>query len=94
MNDTATLPEEVEATVQDLLKLPPEQRVAIGERLFDSVGSDVNITDVDRAWIQVAAQRARDLREGRVQAVSIDDAVEKARKAVDAVRSSGAESDS
>lgn len=93
MTETTTLNSDVEATVQELLKLPVEQRIAIGERLIDSAAINDELSDIDREWIQVAAQRARDLREGRVKAVSIDEAFERARRAVDAVRSNGSKSD-
>ena len=37
MMETTTLPEHVETTIQKLLKLPADQRYAIGERLIQSV---------------------------------------------------------
>jgi hypothetical protein len=75
----AVLPEEVEATVQQLLKLPSNQRLAISRRLESSVG-------VDSKWARVAASRAEELRTGKAQGVSIDEAFEQARRAVDAIR--------
>ena len=79
MHATTQLPSEISATVEKLLNLPPEQRLQIGERLLASV-------DVESAWARVAGERAKEMKSGKVKGVSIDDAFEKARRAVDAIR--------
>lgn len=79
MSLTSTLTPELESTLAELLRLPAEQRRAVAERLLSSV-------EVDSAWARVAARRAEELKSGKVQGVSIDEAFEQARRAVDAVR--------
>jgi hypothetical protein len=47
------------------------------------------MTAVDRAWLEVAVERARDLKDGKVQPVPVDEAFAKAQRALDAIRSNG-----
>jgi hypothetical protein len=79
MPATTSLSPEVKSTLDELLKLPAEQRRAISERLAESLG-------VDAEWAQVAAQRAKELKSGAVPGVSIDAAFDQARRAIDAIR--------
>jgi putative addiction module component (TIGR02574 family) len=78
----------LDAKLMELLKLNPEERIYIAEQLMASVPEE-SITDVDRAWVKVAAARARDLKDGKVNAVSIDEAFARAERALDAIRSNG-----
>ena len=73
------LPEQAVAAVQELLRLPPEQRLEVGEQLISSVS-------VDEAWARVASRRARELKAGDVTGVPIEAAFEQARRAVDDIR--------
>jgi hypothetical protein len=79
MSTTVKLRPELEAQLEALLRLPAELRREIAERLIASV-------DVDTAWGRVASRRAEELKSGKVQGVSIDEAFEQARRAIDAVR--------
>lgn len=79
MSATVNLKPELEAKLEELLRLPAEQRREIAERLIASAA-------VDAAWARVAARRAEELKSGKVHGVSIDAAFEQARRAVDAVR--------
>ena len=79
MNATTPLPPSLAAAIQELLNLPPRQRLEIGEQLIASV-------EIDASWSRVAARRAQELRSGSVQGVSIDAAFEQAQRAIDAVR--------
>lgn len=79
MSTTVSLRPELEAKFEELLRLPAELRREIADRLIASV-------DVDTAWGRVAARRAEELKSGKVQGVSIDEAFEQARRAVDAVQ--------
>jgi putative addiction module component (TIGR02574 family) len=84
VNDMST--EILDAKLAELLKLDPDERIYIAEQLMASV-PDESITDVDRAWLQVAAARARKLKEGSVKAMSVDEAFARAERALDAIRS-------
>jgi len=75
---TTSLSPEVESTLDELLKLPAEQRRAISQRLADSLG-------VDAEWAQVAARRSGELKSGAVAGVSINEAFDQARRAIDAI---------
>jgi hypothetical protein len=79
MPTTIALSPEVESTLDELLKLPAEQRRAISERLAESLG-------VNAEWGQVAAQRAKELKSGTVAGVAIEEAFDQARRAIDAIR--------
>lgn len=76
---------EVESTLDELLKLPAEQRRVISQRLADSLG-------VDAEWAQVAARRSGELKSGAVTGVAIDEAFDQARRAIDAIRQNASRS--
>ena len=86
MPATTALSPEVEFALDELLKLPAEQRRAISQRLADSLC-------VDAEWAQVAARRAKELRSGAVVVVSIVEAFDQARRAIDAIRQNASGSD-
>lgn len=75
MTEAATLPSDVEATVQELLKLPPEQRIAVGERLLDSVPPVIN-----ESSMQEYRRRFQELEDGTVQGIPGHEAIERARR--------------
>ena len=71
------LPTELEATVDRLLQLPPEQRLAIGERLIESVQ-----VVIDDEAMEIYKRRAQELRDGTVQGIPVDMAFEQAKQAL------------
>ena len=69
MANATTLPAEVEATVGRLLRLPPDQRLAVGRRLVDSVAQE----EIDQAWSKEIAERIRQIESGEVQGIPADE---------------------
>ena len=61
------------------LKLTPEERVSLADRLLASVSAD---DDVDDAWSQEAERRLAELEDGTVAAVPLEAAIARARGAI------------
>ena len=64
------------ATLVDMaLRLPPEERLALAEKLLESVeGPDDDESRVQAAWGEELQKRSRELREGTAQGLSIEQA--------------------
>ena len=60
------------------LSLPPEERAALAEKLLSSL-DEPSDTELERAWLSVAARRARELDRGEVEAIPAEDVRQKAR---------------
>lgn len=66
--ETALLPPEIEAIVEQLLRLPEAQRLAISRQLAAGIGRD----EIDEAWSQEVARRIREIETGAVQLIPAD----------------------
>ncbi|MDE0392373.1 MAG: addiction module protein [Rhodospirillales bacterium] len=60
------------------LSLPPDDRAALAEKLLSSL-DEPSEADLERAWLSVAARRARELDRGDVQAIPEEEVRQKAR---------------
>ena len=60
------------------LKLPPEERARLAERLISSLDQHTD-TDAEELWLREAEHRLEELESGSVSAVLADRVVEKAR---------------
>ena len=61
------------------LKLTPEERVSLADRLLASVSAD---NEVDEAWSQEAERRLAELENGSVAAVPLEATIARARVAI------------
>ena len=77
-SDAATGPVELEATVNRLLQLPPDQRLAIGERLIESVP-----VEIDEDTMEIYKRRARELEDGTVKGIPAHEVMRDIRKMLD-----------
>ncbi len=63
--------------LSEALKLPARERVAIAEKLLESVeaeGHDDDEDAVQAAWADEIQRRSRELRDGSVQGLSVEEA--------------------
>jgi len=63
------------------LKLPPEARARLAERLISSLDQSSD-PDSERLWIQEAERRLEELESGRVEAVPAEQVIENARSSL------------
>jgi len=63
------------------LKLPPEQRAQLAERLISSLDQEFE-ADSDQLWIQEAERRLAELESGTVAGISAEQVIEKARSSL------------
>ena len=63
------------------LKLPPEQRARLAERLISSLDQSSD-PDSEQLWIEEAERRLEELESGRVQAVPAERVMENARSSL------------
>jgi hypothetical protein len=78
MAHLTTLPADIEATVEQLLHLPLEQRIEIGERLLASVPPDV-----EDFWDREIARRIEDHEAGRTRSHDAADVMARLRRKID-----------
>jgi putative addiction module component (TIGR02574 family) len=57
-------------TLDELLKLPPEQRLELAEELWDSV--EAHDPEWQRAWSQEIARRLETIADGRAELIDAD----------------------
>ena len=62
----------------EALKLPPEERARLAERLISSLDQEAD-ADVEELWLREAERRLEELESGAVSAVPADRVIEKAR---------------
>ncbi len=62
----------------EALRLPPEQRARLAERLISSLESEPDAR-VEELWLAEAERRLDDLESGRVQGVPADEVIADAR---------------
>lgn len=63
----------VEELLNDAMKLPESERRVLALRLLESVGNE-SPEEVERAWVEEARGRLDDIRAGRAQPVSWEEA--------------------
>jgi putative addiction module component (TIGR02574 family) len=63
------------------LKLPPEKRARLAERLISSLDHDAD-ADAEELWIQEAERRLDELESGAVETIAAERVIEKARSSV------------
>ena len=63
------------------LKLPPEERARLAERLISSLDHEAD-ADSEELWIQEAERRLDELESGVVDAIAAERVIEKARSSV------------
>lgn len=68
---------EMQKVLDEALKLSPRERMAIAEKLLESVESDEEDEDLDEVqtrWAEEIQRRSRELRNGTVRGLSIEEA--------------------
>jgi putative addiction module component (TIGR02574 family) len=63
------------------LKLPPDQRARLAERLISSLDQAADL-DSEQLWIEEAERRLEELESDRVEAVPADRVIENARSSL------------
>jgi putative addiction module component (TIGR02574 family) len=63
------------------LKLPPEERARLAERLISSLDHEAD-ADSEELWIREAERRLAELESGAVSAISAERVLEKARSSL------------
>jgi len=64
---------------KEALDLPVEDRVVLAQRVWDSVEHFAN-ADVEKAWMEEADRRWREIEEGKVQCQPAAEVMKRARK--------------
>ncbi len=72
----------VERLVEEALKLPGESRAQLADLLVDSLDSG-DLGHVEQSWLDEAKRRRDDVRSGKVKPVAGEQALRKARSALD-----------
>lgn len=67
---------------KEALGLPVEDRVVLAQRVWDSVEHFAN-ADVEKAWMEEADRRWREIEEGKVQCQPADRVMERARESLE-----------
>jgi putative addiction module component (TIGR02574 family) len=65
----------------EVLKLPPEQRARLAERLISSLDQSAD-PDSEELWIREAERRLEELESGRVEPVPAERVIENARSSL------------
>ena len=63
------------------LRLPPEQRARLAERLISSLDEQADV-DAEALWLEEAERRLDELESGEAPTVSADRVIEKARSSL------------
>jgi hypothetical protein len=66
---------------QKLFALPIEARADIAHRLLESL-SNISEEESDRLWAEVSLERINELKQGKVQGISGEEALRRAREAL------------
>ena len=83
MSDTETI--DLDAKLQELLKLPPAMRIELAERLIESVPSFPD-EETELAWKEEIALRVKEVDQGRVKLIPAEDVMKEARERLDEIR--------
>jgi putative addiction module component (TIGR02574 family) len=66
---------DAESVMQDALQLPPEDRLRLADRIYESVPED----DVARAWLDEVERRDAEWDAGTAEGVELDEVLREAR---------------
>ncbi|MEW6087864.1 MAG: addiction module protein [bacterium] len=64
--------------MEKILSLPIEERVSLAQRVWDSVEHFVN-PEIEKAWLNEAERRWQEIEQDRIQCISAEKAMKKAR---------------
>ena len=67
---------DVDRVIEEALELPPEDRLRLADRMYESVPKD----EVVQAWLDEAERRAADMDTGVVQGIDLEDVLKEARE--------------
>lgn len=70
------MPRPVDQLEAEVLELPAQERERLLDRLIVSLGTD---PEVEAAWVEEARQRDREIENGEVKAVALDDVLARLR---------------
>jgi len=82
----------IEELFAEANRLPLEERSELAERLLDTLRTEAE-REIAAEWAAVAAQRAAEIERGEARTVSLEQAMEHARRAVRKVASQRASSE-
>jgi putative addiction module component (TIGR02574 family) len=80
MSETIALPADIEETVDRLIQLPADQRLAISRRLAESVAQE----EVNETWTKEIGKRIREIENGDVQGIPADEVFREAEERLNA----------
>ena len=80
MSDTETI--NLDARLQELLKLSPAKRIELAERLIASIGGFAS-PEIERAWLDEADRRYEEMQCGLDDGIPAAQAIQEARRALD-----------
>ncbi|HET6401850.1 MAG TPA: addiction module protein [Candidatus Kapabacteria bacterium] len=66
---------DVNRVIEEALELPPEDRLRVAERIYESMPED----EITTAWLDEAERRQAEWDAGLVEGVNIEDVLKKAR---------------
>ncbi len=66
---------DVNRVIEEVLELPPEDRLRVAERIYESIPDD----DVSRAWLEEVERRELEWEKGEVQGFPAEDVIREAR---------------
>ncbi len=64
--------------MEKILALPTDEKVALAQQVWDSVEHFVN-PEIEKVWLDEAEKRWREIEQGRVQCISAEKVMKKAR---------------
>jgi putative addiction module component (TIGR02574 family) len=71
----------LDEVTNEVLALPVEERVVLAQRVWDSVEHFAS-EDVEKTWMEESDKRWREIEEGKVQCLPVDQVMDKARKSL------------
>jgi len=80
------MPDGLKELTEQALRLPPDERVVLAESLLLTI-DEAHDRLVDEATIAELERRLRDLREGKVKAIPVEQALREVREAIKRSRS-------
>ena len=90
MSDTETI--NLDAKLQELLKLPPAKRIELAERLIESVPPFPD-EETELAWKDEIARRIEEVDQGRVKLIPAEEVMKEARERINEIRSEASRSE-
>ena len=76
---------DLDAKLQELLKLPPAKRIELAERLIESVPPFPD-EETERAWKDEIARRIEEVDQGRVKLIPAEEVMKEARERLNEIR--------